>query len=83
MTICVGKYFEFQSRLKGLGLTAQYVLRLKTKMGFVGIKVYIKQAISQYCILETLFSNSNLSRINQHQNITLLPYLKAKTNEIY
>lgn len=52
-------------------------------MGFVGIKVYIKQAISQYCILETLFSNSNLSRINQHKNITLLPYLKAKTNEIY
>lgn len=29
-------------------------------MGFVGIKVYIKQAISQYCILETLFSNLTL-----------------------
>jgi hypothetical protein len=34
-------------------------------------------------ILETLFSNFNLSRNNRHKNKTLLPYLNVKKNESY
>ena len=37
----------------------------------------INQPFSQCNILETLFSNPNLSRNNQHKNKTLLPYLNA------
>ena len=47
------------------------------------IKPSINKDVSQQSILETLFSDSNLSRINQHKNKTLLPHLKAKTNEVY
>jgi hypothetical protein len=34
-------------------------------------------------MLETLFSNFNLSRNNHNKNKTLLPYLNDKKNEAY
>lgn len=55
----------------------------KTRIRLLGNEPSIKQAISESNIPETLFSNSNLRRNNQHKNKTSLPYLKAKTNEGY
>ncbi len=40
----------------------------------------MKLEISELNALETLFSNSNLSRADHHKNKTLLPYLNAKKN---